>query len=170
MADLSRLLCVDDGTERLFQRDVRIGRVQLVEVDALDVQALQAAFDRLAQVLGAAVLVPARRARSDQAAFGCDHQVLGVGVKRLGDQLLVDVRAVRVRGIEESAAELVGPAQHAKRGRPVLRRPPDLRPADPHGAEAQAIDAEVADGDSCGIHPNYCTAHHVVEVPRRWRG
>ena len=61
--DLARALRVHQRPERILERHLRIDRVQLVEVDALELQALQAAVDRLLQVLGPAVLGPRRPAR-----------------------------------------------------------------------------------------------------------
>ena len=58
MPDLAGLLRVGERAERIRERHLRVGRVQLVEVDALELEALQAAVDRAPQVLGPAVRLP----------------------------------------------------------------------------------------------------------------
>ncbi len=69
-------------------------------------------------------------------------------MQRLGDQLLVDVRPVGIRGIEEIHAELHRTAQHAVRVRAVFRRPPNRGAADAHRAVAQAVHFQVTELDA----------------------
>ena len=59
MADLAGALRVGERADRIHERHPDPA-VQLVEVDALELQALQAAVDRALEVLERAVLVPAR--------------------------------------------------------------------------------------------------------------
>src|SRR4051812_34121082 len=120
--------------------------MQLVQVDALELQALKTPFQILAQLLRPAVLVPARRLRPHQAAFRADDQVLQIGMQRLCDADLAVMRAVALRGIDEIRAELISAAQHAVRVRLVLRRSPDVRVLDDaHRAVADAVYAELTD-------------------------
>ena len=55
---------------------------------------------------------PVAGALPGQAGLGRDHQVVGVRMERLLDQLLGDLRAVGVGGVEEVDAELDRPAEH----------------------------------------------------------
>src|SRR5436190_24248227 len=71
-------------------------------------------------------------------------------MQRLGDEFLVYVRAVTVGGVEEIHAQLERLAQHGVRGGAVPGRSPDIRAADAHRAEAQAIYGQV--GNVNGLH------------------
>ena len=79
----------------------------------------------LAQVRRVAERRPDARALPGQPGLGRDDDVVGVGVQRLADQLLGDVRAVGVGGVDEGDAELDGAAQHA---RPPRRGPSAVAP------------------------------------------
>ena len=102
-------------------RHLRVEPVELVEVDAVELQAPQRHLDALAQVLGPADGLPHARAAAREAALGGDDQAVGVRVQRLGDEVLAHERPVGVGGVDEVDAQLDGPAQHAdatRRGRP----------------------------------------------------
>jgi hypothetical protein len=73
--------------------------VELVEVYPVHSEPAQAPFAGLAQVLGPSVWHQPARFRASEAAFGGDDQPLGIGMKRLGDQALGDLRAVDVSGV-----------------------------------------------------------------------
>ena len=74
--------------------------MQLVEVYALHLEPTQAALARFAQVLGATVGDPSTT-RACQAALGGYDQLIRVGVERIGDQALGDLRTVGVGGVDE---------------------------------------------------------------------
>src|SRR5215217_7073155 len=101
------------------------------------------ALARLAQVLGAPVGDPSTT-RACQAALGGDYQVIRVGVERFGDQALGDLGTVGVGGVDEVHSMLYGPPEHAASFLRVLGFTHDTLPRQAHGAEAQAIDEEVA--------------------------
>jgi hypothetical protein len=58
VADLASALPVGQGTDRVRERDLRVRRGQVVEVDALELQALEAAVDGALEVLGPAIRIP----------------------------------------------------------------------------------------------------------------
>ena len=62
--------------------------MQLVEVDSVDTQPLQASLARGAEVLRPTVADPLPLAFVRQAALGPDHQIVRIGMKGLGDLLL----------------------------------------------------------------------------------
>src|SRR5438093_920216 len=80
--------------------------VKLIEVDALESQTLQATVQRPAQMLGAAVRVPAAPSGAHDPALGADDQAFGVGMQGFSDEGLGSVRPVAVGGVEEIDAEL----------------------------------------------------------------
>src|SRR5688500_14954071 len=128
--------------------------MQLPQVDALDAQALEAAFEVLANLFRPAVGVPASRARTGEAALGGDDQALRIGMQRLGDQRLVGLRPVALGGIEEVHAQFGGAAQHPVRVLAVARLAPDVVVVDhAHGAETEAVDFELAE-----LHRNHSRA------------
>ena len=89
--------------------------MELVEVDAVHLQAPQAALARLPQVLGAAVGRPLARPRSHETALGGDQQVVGVGAQGLGDDVLADLGPVGIGGVDEVHPELDGSPHHTHR-------------------------------------------------------
>ena len=103
--DFAFLLQLLDLTERLFDRDLRVDAMKLPEIDALQLQRAQAEFDLLPKVLGPANRKPLSGSLPGESALGRDDHSLRVGRKRLSDQLLADLRAVGVRGVDEVDAK-----------------------------------------------------------------
>ncbi len=118
--------------------------MQLVEVDALDAQVTQRPLAGLAKVVGAPVTRPLARTAACQPALRGDHQPVGIGIQRVVDELLAEVRAVAVGRVDEVDAELDDAAQHVEHDVALLRRAPDAGTHDPHRAEAEAVNLEVA--------------------------
>ena len=106
-----------------------IGRVQLVEVDAIEAQTAQASLARLAQVLGPPVPRPGAGALAEEPALGGDHEALRVGVQRLGDQELAHLGAVGVGRVDQVHAQLDGAPQDAQRVLAVVGPAENPRPA-----------------------------------------
>jgi hypothetical protein len=82
--------------------------VLVVEVDRVDAEPLERAFDGGAHVLGAAVDAALEWIVrvADEAEFRRDDELLALALDRLSDELLVGVRAVHVGGVEEVHPEL----------------------------------------------------------------
>jgi hypothetical protein len=118
--------------------------VELVERDLVELEPPQASLAGRDQVLWPAVGRPLSRTGALEAAFGRDHEIIWVRVERLTDELLADVGPVGVGGVDEVDAELDRAAQHRLRLVAVSGRAPDTVTGDPHGAEAQAVDRQVA--------------------------
>ena len=95
-------------------------------------------------MLRAAVPGPGLAPRPDQPALGGDDQTLGVGVKGVGDEPLVDFRPIGVRGVDEGDAEFDDPVQHLPRAFGIARLTPNPRPAQPHRPIAEPADDHVA--------------------------
>ena len=130
----------------------RVGDVELVDVDAVEAEALEAAFDGLLNVRGAGVVLPDAGAVARPADLGGDDEVFGVGVERFGDELFRDVGAVGVGGVNKVDAQLDGAAQGGERGVGVVGRSPDSLAGDAHGAVAHAVHGQIAaEGDGSGL-------------------
>ena len=76
-------------------------------------QLLEAGLADGADRLGAAVAVHDAGADLGDAALGGDHEAVGIGVQRLGDQRLVEAGAVGMGGVDQGHAELDRAAQDA---------------------------------------------------------
>src|SRR6202011_1595379 len=94
-------------------RNLRVGPVKLIDVDPVDAETLEAALAGGAQMLGTSVRGPAVGTRPLEPTLGGDHQLVGVGVERFGDQALADLGSVGVGGVDQVDAQLEGAAQHA---------------------------------------------------------
>jgi len=80
--------------------------VQLVEVDAVELQSPQRRLAALLDPLGAEVARPLAGARADKASLRRDHEVVGIRMQRLRNQVLRDLGPVGVGGVDQVHAEL----------------------------------------------------------------
>src|SRR5258708_15429618 len=170
MTYFSRIFQSDQRTYRVRDRDLGVRPVELIQRNLIEAQPAQAALTGRAQVLGAPVGLPAPRARSSVAALGSDDQVAGIGVQRLGDQVLADFRAVGVRRVDEVDPEFQSTPQCRLCSVPVRGITPDAGPGDPHSPEAEPIDGDVtADIYGAGVRRGQLAAHtdsrHVLWRP-----
>src|SRR5437763_10540247 len=143
MKDFPFALKLADDPELVVFRDIRIDPMQLPEIDALQPQPAQAAFESFPQPLRPAVDRPLIRTGALEAAFRGDDETLRIRIECFGDQLFADVRTIRLRGVDEIDAELDGAAEDSQRFFVILRWPPDAVAGDAHGAEAEAVDRDV---------------------------
>ena len=74
-----------------------------------------------------------------------------IGMQRLADDLVGDVRAVEVAGVDVVDAARDRLAQHGERGVAVLRRPEHAGPGELHGAVAEALHGAVAEREGAGL-------------------
>ena len=144
VADFSLLLHLAEGTEGFFERGARVDAVELVEVDALELEAAQAHFDTLDQVAGAAHVFGFGGALAGDAALGGDDEARRIGVQRFADEALGDFGAVGVGGVDEGDAEIDGAAENAAGFVWGLRLSPGTVADKAHGSVAEAVDREVA--------------------------
>ena len=117
--------------------------MQLVHVDAIQAQSLQAALNGPAQVRRAGIMSPLVRSWSIPSALGRDHKIRGVRYQRFSDQFFADIGAIRIRGIYEVDAELDGTAQNGDCGHGILRRSPNSVAANTHGSKTNTADDQL---------------------------
>src|SRR5207244_4847384 len=91
---LAFALELGERADLVLERHFRVGGMELVEVDPPELEALEAAFQVLAQLLRMAVLVPARRLRARKAALRADDEILRIRMHGLRDGDLAVVRSV----------------------------------------------------------------------------
>ncbi len=155
--DLAFLLQLHQLAERILERHRRIDRVQLVQVDALELELAQARLACRAQMLRTPVVGPLGLRRPFEAALRGDDQPLRVRMQSLGDQDLAHVGSVSIRRVDEVHAERDRTLQQALRRRRIARIAPDPGTRDAHGAIAHAVHAQVAaDRDLAGARCGRC--------------
>ena len=128
----------------LFQRCTWVDTVQLIELDALKLEATEAHFDTLDQVTGAADVLGFGGALASDAALGGNDKAGRVGMQCLADKTLGDLRAIGVGGIDESDAELDSAAENATGFTGILRLAPCTFADQAHGSVTETVDREVA--------------------------
>src|ERR1700722_9474363 len=138
MPDLTCLLQVDERADRVLVGHGWIGRMELIDVDPVEPEALEASVQRGAQTLWIALRGPLVWARAAVAALGGDHEALGIRVQRLGNEVLADFRAVRVCRVDEGDSELDRSFEHGDGFVVVCGRAPDALACQPHRAEAES--------------------------------
>jgi hypothetical protein len=140
--------CISVNAERFFDRNLRVDAVQLVKVDAFELEPLEATLEAGAQPFRPRVDRPLIRTRAREPGFGRDHDALAIRRERLRDDLFADVGPVRIGRIDEVHAALDDVADQFDGGGPIGGRPPDSIARNLHGAEAQPPDGQIsADGD-----------------------
>jgi hypothetical protein len=92
---------------------------------------------------GAGVVAPAADLRDEL-------EVLRVGIERVADQVVDDVRPVVLRGVDVVDAELDRASKHGPSTVGVARWPEHAGTGELHRAEADAVDWLVA--QVCGLH------------------
>jgi hypothetical protein len=74
-----------------------------------------------------------------------------VAITSLGNQRLVRLGAIAVRGVDEVHAEFERPGKNATLVAAIAPPAPGIGPAQAHGAEAEAIHAEIAEADGACV-------------------
>ena len=138
------MLQLAQRAQLILERDSGIDAVQLVQLDALELEAAQAALTGGAQVLRPAVRRPPVGTGPLEPAFGGDHQLRRIRVEGLRDETLAHRRTVGIGRIDQGDAELERPPEHGDRLGVVARLAPDALTGEPHGAEAEPVDAALA--------------------------
>src|SRR3954452_12960052 len=118
--------------------------------------------------------MPLAAAGPDEPRFGGDHQLVGVGVQGLADQVLGDIRAVGVGGVDQADTELDGPSQYADRLLTVTGLAPDALAREAHRAVAEPDDWQVAadvkapalDGWACACIHGHGSLIEPRQTPR----
>jgi hypothetical protein len=132
-----------DRAELLVARHLGVDAVQLPKTDPLHPELLAALERFLAQPFRPPVRRPNAWARTRQPGLGGDQHA-AIRMERLADELLRQVRPVGIGSVDEVDAELRQALQRAYGLRLVFRRTPNAFSGDAHGAEAEAMDFDLA--------------------------
>ena len=161
-----------DGPGDVLDGHVRVDAVLVEEVDHVGAAAAAATRRRRGGSARGGCRVPLHRAVHDvPAELRRDHHLVAHGCQGLADELLVDVGAVHLGGVEERDAEVHGAAQH---GDHVLARAGvgPVAHGHAHGAEADGRDLEPLSERACvhGEPPVVGSGCPSTVRPRRARG
>ena len=144
-------------TVEQFAIDVGRGAGIVAPVDAkvhrgklVDLEGAQVLLDARAQFVGLLGGEPRAVVVATCADLADQREVRRIRVQRFADQLVGDVRAVELGGVDVVDAELDGALQHRDRLVVIARRPEDAGPGQLHGAEADAMNGERAERE--GLH------------------
>jgi len=133
-----------ERADGFLERNDGIGNVELIDINAVELQAFEAAFDGLAKMSGSGVMGPLIGAGTVPATLGGNDEAGRIRMQGLSDEFFADIGAVRIGGVNEIDAELDGAAQNGYGRLAVLGRAPDAIAGDAHGAKAEAMDGELA--------------------------
>lgn len=148
--DLALLHQPGHGPDRLLDRRVGIDAVEVVEVDVIDAEPLQAAVDGATDVSGAAVrLQPGPLGVVVDAELGGDEGPVAAVLQRLADQHLVGVGPVHLGGVEEGHAQLERPVDDLDGLRLVGAA---VEGAHAHAAEADGGNFGTVAAQATGLH------------------
>ena len=162
MADLALLLQPRHRAHRVLDRHVRIDAVDVVEVDALDIEPFQARLARAFHIIGRAAHAAAAIGRADLAEFRREHDLVAAALDRSAEQLLVAAVAVSIGTVDEVDAKL-GRAMHRRNRFGLARLAIDRRHA--HAAEAHRRHFESA--QLTPLHPLLPRSGARLEQPPR---
>jgi len=152
VADLARLHQLLERAGGLLERCRAVGPVDLVEVDVVGAEMVEARVDSLAEPLGARVADDAVALRP-QAALRGEHDLVAPGAQllaeRLRHELLGSPEAVGLGGVEEADPEFES-ATDGRHVLPLVQRPPVA--AELPRAEADARHLEAAAAEDGSLH------------------
>ena len=87
---------------------------------------------------------PRRVRAAHRADLGHDHEVIGIGMKRLANELVGDVRAIVIAGVDVVDPPRDRLAKHGEGRVSILRRAEHARSGELHGAVAHTVHGAVA--------------------------
>ena len=134
MADQPLFLQLGEGGElnldRPFARRVNFAHNAVIDhVQRLKAEVAQVVVNRALELLGRNGGVPRGVVAAHRADLGDDRQTRRIGMQRLADDLIDDVRAVKVAGVDVIDAACDRFAQHGDRFGAIFRRPEHMGPA-----------------------------------------
>ena len=144
MPDLALFLHLFQSAKAFFQRCSRIDPVQLVKIDAFQLQPSQAHLHTLYQIPGTPHILGLRRPLPRDSAFGGDHQSSGIRRQRLANQPLRNLWPVGVGGVDQRDAQFHGSQQYALGFGGVGWLAPCAIAHQPHGSIAEPMNVEIA--------------------------
>jgi hypothetical protein len=125
---------------------------QVDHVEGVQAEVAQIVVHGLGQLLRRERRTPRGIVAAQRADLGDDDEIVAIGVQRFADDLIGDVRAVEVAGVDVvHAGGHHGLAQDGQRDVTVFRLTEHARARELHGAIAEPRHAAVAEGEGAGF-------------------
>ena len=119
-------------------------------MQCVQAEVAEVVVDGLLEEVGRGVHDPGAVVPAACADFGDEGEVVGVGMERLLDELVGDVGAVEVAGVDVVDAAGDGFAENGERRVRVLGGTEDVRAGELHGAVAHAVHGKGGAGEGEG--------------------
>src|ERR1700733_11606566 len=136
MPDIAFRLQVLQRSELVFDWNIRMDSMQLIQVNSAQAQPAQAYFACGPQMLWISVFDPTVGTRPLETALCGDHQVGRIGVQSLGYNLLTHARTVGVCGIDEIDPQFDNSPQDPDSLNPIRRLTPNSLSRNSHGPKS----------------------------------
>src|SRR5580704_19430794 len=137
--------------DRALARSVNAADAQVDHVERVNPEVSEVVVDGALEVRSAECRDPGGVVSAHGTDLGHDHEVIGVGMKRLANKLIGDVWAIEIAGINVIDPAHHRFAQHGEGRVAIFRRSKHARPGELHGAVAQTVYDAVAEPESaCG--------------------
>ena len=124
---------------------------QVDDVEHVEAEVAQIVVDGLRQLFARKGRDPGPVLAAPGADLGDDDEIVGIGMQRLADDLVGDMRAVEVAGVDVVDAAGHRLAQHGERRVAILGRAEDAGPGELHGAVTQPLHGAVAEREGAGL-------------------
>ena len=137
------------GFERTFRGAVRVEHgAQIDDIDDVDAEIAQIVVHGLRQFLAREGGNTGSICTAPGADLGHDDEILWIGMQCLADDLIGDVRTVKVAGVDVVHAAGDGLAQHGEGRSTILGRAEHAGPCKLHGAIAEPFHLVATEGVS----------------------
>src|SRR2546426_1266364 len=124
VANLAGRLQLGQYARRFREGNLRVGPVDLVDIDVVHAQRLEAGVDTASNPVRACVTLDAPAGGGPETALGGDHHLVsGPILQRLGQQALGRAETISLRGVEKVDPPFRGAADGRDRGLLVCRAP-----------------------------------------------
>ena len=138
--------------ERALARGVDVAhQAQIDHLEPLEAEIAQVVVDGAGQIRRALRGEPGAVRVANRADLGDDHQIVRIGMQRLADDLVGDVRTVEVAGVDVVDPSLDGGAQHRDGCGAVARRAEDAGTGELHRAVTDALHDAIGEGEGSGM-------------------
>src|SRR5215469_9374434 len=146
MTDLAVLTQPGQSFHGSLEGDCVVGSVKLIDIDAVQPQALQTSFERLSEMFRAGIVRPLAWTRAFPSPLCRDDETGWIWVECLRDQLLRCPRSIGVCSVNQIDVEFDRPPQRRKRCGFIDGGSPYAGSCDAHRAIAHTVHCEIADG------------------------
>lgn len=111
--------------DRALARPVYAADTQIDDVERIRAEVAEVVVDAADEISGGAHRDPGGVVAAHRPDLGDDHQIIRIGMQRLADQMIGDVRAVEIAGVDVIDPACHRFAQHGQGGVAILGRPPN---------------------------------------------